>query len=230
MKALLTLLLLSISTIALSAQNSVFDITKSGGLRFTPGNSFILGSGACSFNWTDITLKGTSQSLFDGAKSYEWDTVQGASSTSSINCTNINTDITGNKITVPLVDPAIFQNRSNAKSIAFSGATIIKISKSQTEPNATYVTTGTFGTTSYFFCELPTYNPSATGKSLELKWLFMTGAEKELANGWILSMTWFGAERKCANMTMSFDPSLLSGSTPPPAPPLQCNPGCVPAQ
>ncbi len=209
-----------------AAQNSVFDITQGGGLRLTAGKSFIVGS--CDFNWTDPTLKKSVKGLFEGATSYEWDAVQGAS---SINCVNLKADISDIKVNVPLVNPALFQNRSNVKSLAFSGNTIIRISESQTEPNATYITAGTFGTTNYFFCELPTRNPQATNKSLELEWLLMTGAEKKLSNGWILSMTWFGAERKCANMTMSFDPSLLTGSVvvPPVTPPVSCNPGCVAA-
>jgi len=213
-----------------AAQNSVFDITRGDGLLFTPGSSNIRSNsgGACSYLWGGSGQYQV-ESFFQGATSYEWDTQLIGT---NVRCTNIKTDITGNKVDVPYVNHAIAPNIINVSSTRFSSTanqgTFFTVTESQTEYNATYVTAGVVGTTSYFYCEVPTRDPSGSSKSLELKWLMMTGIEKRIANGWLLSMTWFGQERKC-QMIMSFDPALLEGSAPPPPPPLQCNKGCVPA-
>ena len=223
MRKVLLITMMVLAGNVLAAQNSVFDITKGDGLLFTPGNSNIINS--CSFNWGG-SKQYPIESFFQGATSYEWDV------DSRLRCTNIKTDITGNKVDVPYVDKTKFQNRISATSVAFAGSanqgTFFNVAESQREWNKTYVTAGTPGTSNYFYCEIPTRDPSGTTKSLELKWLLLTGIEKRIENGWILSMTWFGQARKC-QMTMSFDPSLLEGSAPPPPPPASCPVGCVAA-
>jgi len=207
-----------------AAQNSVFDITRGDGLQLTPGGNNIINS--CSFNWGG-SKQYPIEEFFQGATSYEWDTNLIGT---NIRCTNIKTDITGNKVTVPYVDQSISPNLINVSSVRFASTatvgTFFTVAESKTEYNATYVTAGVVGTPDYFYCEVPTRDPSGVNKSLELQWLLMTGIEKRIANGWILSMTWFGQARKC-QMRMTFDPE--SSAPPPPPPPVSCPVGCVAA-
>jgi hypothetical protein len=220
MKYLLIIAMMFLTTVVSAAQFTVNDITKGDGLLFTPGNNFIRGN--CSFNWGgDKTIP--IEEFFQGASSYSWDTTIIGTNT---RCTNIQVDVAGFKVDIPYVNPERFQNRVSGTSVAFASSaavgTVFTLKEAQFEPNTTYITVGTRGTPNYFFCELP-------NNSLTLEWLQMTGIEKQLAKGWILSMSWFGSERRCANISMTFEPSVLKPVAPTPDPvPISCPIGCTP--
>jgi len=214
---LLSILLLFTYSISNAAQFNVTNITKDTGMIFTPGNSFFLGK--CSYNWGGDKAYRVKE-FFEGISSYSLTTYKVGN---NVKCFNIKTDI-ADKITIPYINPSRSTNSITTGNVAFASSAMIgtffTVKESSIDFNETYIYAGVRGTPNYFYCQLPT-------DSLTLQWVLSTGIEKEFAPGWKFTMTWFGGERKCAGIRMTFDPELLEpvvNENPLPNCPYKCKP------
>lgn len=223
MKYLFTILLSLLTFNVNAASFAVYDVTTGNGLIFTPGENFLVGQ--CSYSWG-----GTNEFQFEefmqGASSYTVDTYAVGTNT---RCTNLKTDITDNKIVIPYVNQTEFnrilggQIISVSRVVTASTELVPTIFSSTDDPIETYrtiISAGTPGTTNYFHCTVVT-------DDLTHQWLMFAGVDSEIAVGYVLSMSWFGSDRQCADIRMTLDPALLTPDTAPVIVPIACPVDCV---